>query len=185
VAAQLNAAHSSGEGVHSSAHVDAGDAAALSALAARQPHLVIHTAGRFVVPSHLSSPLSSSSASSSLSLSPLSSSSHEIPFSVARSCIAAGANYVDLADNRAWVCGVAADASLDAAARAAGVAVIAGASTVPGLSRSRESCVFLCFLCCFVVLLFCDVIRRRRRYCWRLDRARRQLVARIVHILFL
>lgn len=50
---------------------------------------------------------------------------------LARACIAAGVNYIDLADARDFVCSIA---SLDAAARAAGVAVISGASSVPALS---------------------------------------------------
>lgn len=50
---------------------------------------------------------------------------------VARACIDAGVHYVDLADGREFVAGIAA---LDAAARAAGVAVISGASSVPALS---------------------------------------------------
>lgn len=50
---------------------------------------------------------------------------------VARACIAAGVHYVDLADARGFVTGIGV---LDAEARAAGVAVIAGASSVPALS---------------------------------------------------
>lgn len=52
---------------------------------------------------------------------------------VAETCIAAGVHYVDLADGRTFVTGIG---SLDGAARAAGVAVISGASTVPGLSSA-------------------------------------------------
>jgi len=48
-------------------------------------------------------------------------------------CIAAGAHYLDLADGRDFVCGIAA---LDAAARAAGVVVLSGASSLPALSAA-------------------------------------------------
>jgi hypothetical protein len=58
---------------------------------------------------------------------PFQASDHRVP----RACIAAGIHYVDLADARAFVIGIGA---LDAAARAAGVAVISGASSVPALS---------------------------------------------------
>jgi hypothetical protein len=54
-------------------------------------------------------------------------------YSLARACIGAGCHYVDLADARAFVTGITA---LDAAAKAAGVAVISGASSVPGLSSA-------------------------------------------------
>lgn len=50
---------------------------------------------------------------------------------VPAACIAAGVHYLDLADARAFVCGIG---SLDAAARAAGVVVVSGASSVPALS---------------------------------------------------
>lgn len=52
-------------------------------------------------------------------------------YGLARACIAAGCHYIDLADARAHVAGIAA---LDAEARRAGVLVVAGASTVPALS---------------------------------------------------
>ncbi|MES1971512.1 MAG: DUF4166 domain-containing protein [Pseudomonadota bacterium] len=52
-------------------------------------------------------------------------------FHVPRACIRAGVAYLDLADARDFVTGIAA---LDAAARAAGTVVIAGASSVPALS---------------------------------------------------
>ncbi|TCR59333.1 DUF4166 domain-containing protein [Bosea sp. BK604] len=52
-------------------------------------------------------------------------------YDVARACIAAGCHYLDIADGRDFVAGIGA---LDEAARAAGVAVIAGASSVPALS---------------------------------------------------
>jgi hypothetical protein len=52
-------------------------------------------------------------------------------YGVPRACIAAGIPYLDLADGRDFVTGIAA---LDAEARAAGVAVIAGASSAPALT---------------------------------------------------
>ena len=55
------------------------------------------------------------------------------PYRVAEAAIAAGAHYLDLADARAFVTGIDA---LDERARAAGVAVISGASSVPCLSAA-------------------------------------------------
>lgn len=52
-------------------------------------------------------------------------------YAVPQACIAAGVNYLDLADGRDFVCRIGA---LDQEARAAGVAVISGASSVPALS---------------------------------------------------
>ena len=52
-------------------------------------------------------------------------------YRLARACIAARAHYLDLADARTFVTGIAA---LDAEAHGAGVLVVSGASTVPGLS---------------------------------------------------
>lgn len=52
-------------------------------------------------------------------------------YQVPEACIAAGVHYCDIADGRDFVCGIG---TLDAAARAAGVAVIAGGSSVPALS---------------------------------------------------
>lgn len=52
---------------------------------------------------------------------------HAVP----RACIDAGIAYCDIADSRTFVCGIPA---LDAAAKEAGVPVIAGASSVPALS---------------------------------------------------
>lgn len=52
-------------------------------------------------------------------------------YAVARAAIEAGCHYLDIADARDFVCGIGA---LDAEAKAAKVAAIAGASTVPGLS---------------------------------------------------
>jgi hypothetical protein len=54
-------------------------------------------------------------------------------YAVARECIAQGIHYIDLADGREFVTGIVA---LDAEARANNVAVISGASTVPGLSSA-------------------------------------------------
>lgn len=54
-------------------------------------------------------------------------------YRVARACIEAGCNYIDLADARAFVTGISA---LDAPARAAGVLVTSGASSVPALSAA-------------------------------------------------
>lgn len=54
-------------------------------------------------------------------------------YHVARACIAAGCNYIDLADGRSFVAGIT---QLDAAAREAGVLVTSGASSVPALSSA-------------------------------------------------
>ena len=54
-------------------------------------------------------------------------------YEVAEACIAACVHYVDLADGRGFVTGIPA---LDASAKSAGVWVISGASTVPGLSSA-------------------------------------------------
>lgn len=54
-------------------------------------------------------------------------------YHVARACIDAGAHYIDLADGRAFVAGVA---ELEAAARTRGVLVSSGASTLPALSSA-------------------------------------------------
>ena len=50
-----------------------------------------------------------------------------------QACIAAGSHYLDLSDGRAFVAGIGA---LDDQARAAGVAVVAGASSVPCLTAA-------------------------------------------------
>lgn len=52
---------------------------------------------------------------------------------VARACIDAGCNYIDLADGRDFVANIA---KLDGAARHAGVLVASGASSVPALSAA-------------------------------------------------
>ena len=57
----------------------------------------------------------------------------EIDYRLPEACIAAGAHYLDLADGRDFVCGIGA---LDAAARAAGVTIISGASSLPALSAA-------------------------------------------------
>lgn len=54
-------------------------------------------------------------------------------YTVARACISAKAHYVDLADATQFVLGIRA---LDGAARAAGVAIVSGASSVPALSSA-------------------------------------------------
>ncbi len=54
-------------------------------------------------------------------------------YDVARACIAAGAHYIDLADGRDFVTGIA---QFDADARRRNVAVVSGASTVPALSSA-------------------------------------------------
>ena len=54
-------------------------------------------------------------------------------YQAAQSCIQHGVHYIDLADGRDFVTGVTA---LDKEAREKGIAVIAGASTVPGLSSA-------------------------------------------------
>ena len=54
-------------------------------------------------------------------------------YRVAQAAIDAGCHYLDLADGREFVCNVA---RLDTAARAAGVAVISGASSLPALSAA-------------------------------------------------
>ena len=76
-----------------------------SALAALRPDLVIHTVGPF----------------------------QSQDYRVAQAAIGAGAHYCDLADARAFVCGIG---SLNEAAKTAGVAVIAGASSVPCLTAA-------------------------------------------------
>lgn len=52
-------------------------------------------------------------------------------YSVPAACVAAGIHYLDIADAREFVCGISV---LDDAARAAGVVVLSGASSVPALS---------------------------------------------------
>src|SRR6202000_766780 len=52
-------------------------------------------------------------------------------YDVPRASVAAACNYIDLADSRDYVLGIA---SLDRIAREAGVTVVSGASSVPALS---------------------------------------------------
>ena len=54
-------------------------------------------------------------------------------YRLVRACIAANSHYIDLADARGYVTGIAA---LDIEAKAAGVLAVSGASTVPGLSSA-------------------------------------------------
>lgn len=54
-------------------------------------------------------------------------------YGLARAAIGASCHYVDLADGRAFVTGIG---QLDDAARAAGVLVVSGASSVPGVSSA-------------------------------------------------
>lgn len=54
-------------------------------------------------------------------------------YRVPRACIQAGAHCIDLADGRRYVCDIR---SLDIEARARGVLVVSGASSVPGLSST-------------------------------------------------
>ncbi len=54
-------------------------------------------------------------------------------YRVARACIDADVHYADLADARGFVSGIA---TLDAAAKRAGVLVVSGASTVPAISAA-------------------------------------------------
>lgn len=54
-------------------------------------------------------------------------------YAVAEACIAAGCNYLDLADGRDFVAGIGA---LDNRAQAAGVLITSGASSVPALSAA-------------------------------------------------
>lgn len=55
------------------------------------------------------------------------------PYALARAAIACGAHYIDLSDDAAFTAGITA---LEREARAAGVTVISGASSVPGLSAA-------------------------------------------------
>jgi hypothetical protein len=51
-----------------------------------------------------------------------------------RRAVEAGAHWLDIGDDPGWVLPLLEDATLDAAARGAGIAVMPGVSTVPGLS---------------------------------------------------
>jgi hypothetical protein len=76
-----------------------------TALAALRPNLLIHNAGPF----------------------------QGQDYSVAEACIDAGVHYVDLADGRAFVCGIE---ILDARARSRDVLVVSGSSTLPAVSSA-------------------------------------------------
>lgn len=54
-------------------------------------------------------------------------------YQVAQACLTSGTHYIDLADGRDFVSGIT---SLDAKARAAGLALISGASSVPAISSA-------------------------------------------------
>jgi NAD(P)-dependent dehydrogenase (short-subunit alcohol dehydrogenase family) len=58
------------------------------------------------------------------------------PYQVPRACMAAGCHYLDIADARDFVTGIGV---LDAEARAAGIAIVSGASSVPALSGAVVS----------------------------------------------
>lgn len=74
-------------------------------LAAISPYLVIHTSGPF----------------------------QGQDYRVPKACIECGAHYIDLADDRRFVCDIA---GLDDQAKEKGVLVVSGASSVPGLSST-------------------------------------------------
>jgi len=61
----------------------------------------------------------------------------EQSYGVAQAAIAAGCHYLDLADGREFVGGIS---RLDAAARAAGVSVVSGVSSLPALSSAVVDC---------------------------------------------
>lgn len=87
------------------AALDVDDAGFATALAEWRPRLVIHTAGPF----------------------------QGQDYRVAEACIAAGCDYIDLADGRGFVTGIE---RLDERARAAGCLLVSGASSVPALSAA-------------------------------------------------
>ena len=87
------------------ARIDTGDANFAASVRTLQPALIIATAGPF----------------------------QGQDYRVARAALACAAHYFDIADARAFVCGIGA---LDAQARAAGRLVVSGASSVPGLSSA-------------------------------------------------
>lgn len=74
-------------------------------LAAISPFLVIHTSGPF----------------------------QGQDYRVPKACIECGAHYIDLADDRRFVCDIA---ELDSQAKEKGVLIVSGASSVPGLSSA-------------------------------------------------
>ncbi|MEP1447786.1 MAG: saccharopine dehydrogenase NADP-binding domain-containing protein [Paraglaciecola sp.] len=74
-------------------------------LASLSPYLVIHTSGPF----------------------------QGQDYRVPKACIECGAHYIDLADDRRFVCDIT---NLDNQAKAKGVSIVSGASSVPGLSSA-------------------------------------------------
>lgn len=87
------------------ASLDVGSADPTAALARLGPQLVIHAAGPF----------------------------QGQDYRVAEACLAIGSDYIDLADGRAFVCGIG---RLDERARRAGRLLVSGASSVPALSSA-------------------------------------------------
>lgn len=87
------------------ARIDARDPQLRERLGDRAPHLVISTAGPF----------------------------QGQDYGVARAALACGADYIDIADGREFVCGIGA---LDGEARALGRLVVSGASSAPALSAA-------------------------------------------------
>lgn len=85
--------------------IDANDPRLAERLAALRVDTIVHTAGPF----------------------------QDQDYAVARAAISAGANYIDLADGRAFVAGID---QLDGLARARGVLVTSGASSLPALSSA-------------------------------------------------
>lgn len=83
-------------------------------LAQLQIDCVLHTAGPFLLNDEGSGPC-------------------ESDFVVARACIDAGVNYVDISDEASWVSGIT---NLNSRAASAGVCVISGASTTPAVSMA-------------------------------------------------
>ncbi|QIL89072.1 saccharopine dehydrogenase family protein [Microbulbifer harenosus] len=85
--------------------VDINDSALTRRIQSLAPDLVIHTSG------------------------PFQGQNYRVP----EACIAAGCHYIDLADDRRFVCDIT---SFDARAKALGLLVVSGASSVPGLSST-------------------------------------------------
>lgn len=85
--------------------IDINEAVLTNRIKSLAPDLVIHTSG------------------------PFQGQSYRVP----EACIAAGCHYIDLADDRRFVCDIT---SLDQRAKARGVLLVSGASSVPGLSST-------------------------------------------------
>lgn len=94
-----------GRGPHQALAIDANNGNFAQVLKDSGTQILIHTAGPF----------------------------QEQDYRVARAAIEAGCHYIDLADGRQFVAGIAA---LDDAARERGISVITGASSVPALSSA-------------------------------------------------